>query len=72
MIGEGVGLEPPLLPVILAIALLVERQKDHGAVFIFPFTGENMAVTRLRADRWRRKIRGISPMNRRPSASGCE
>jgi hypothetical protein len=32
----------------MTIALLVEYQRDSGAVYIFPFTGEDMAVTRLR------------------------
>jgi hypothetical protein len=32
----------------VTVALLVECQPDDGAVFIFPFTGEDMAVTGLR------------------------
>jgi hypothetical protein len=64
--------ESPVFPIIVTIALLVECQPGDSAVRIFPFTGEDMAVTGLRPHRWRRGIHGNSPMNRRLSASGCE
>jgi hypothetical protein len=69
MTDERVCLESPVFPLIAAIALLVERQADDGAVYIFPFTGEDMAITRLRGRRWRKRIHRNSPMNRRFGAS---
>ena len=42
-------LEPPIFPIIATVALLIECQPIGGAIYIylFPFTGENMAVTGL-------------------------
>jgi hypothetical protein len=67
MIDERVCLESPVFPIIVTVTLLVEYQRDRGAVYryIFPFTGEDMAVTGLRHHRWRKGIHGNSPMNRR-------
>ena len=45
---------------------------DGGAVNIFPFTGEDMAVNGLRRHRWRKGIHGDISMNRRLGASCCE
>jgi hypothetical protein len=68
MIDERLCLESPIFPLIVTIALFVERQQDSGSVYIFPFTGEDMAVTGLRHNRGRRGIRGHSLLNRRPGA----
>jgi len=72
MIDERVCLESPVFPIIMTVTLLIEYQRDRGSVYgyIFPFTGENMAVTRLRHHRWRKGIHGNSLMNRRLGA-GC-
>jgi hypothetical protein len=74
MTDERACLESPVFPIIVTVTLLVEHQQDSGAVYryIFPFTGEDMAVTRLRHHRWRKGIHGNSPMNRRLGASCCE
>jgi hypothetical protein len=72
MTDERVCLESPVFPIRVTIALLVECQPGDSAVHIFPFTGEDMAVTGLRHNRWRREIHGNSPMNRRLSASCCK
>jgi hypothetical protein len=73
MTDERVCLESPVFPIIVTVTLLVEYQRDSGAVYIiFPFTGEDMAVTGLRLHRWRKGIHGNSPMNRRLGASCCE
>jgi hypothetical protein len=72
MADEGVCPESPLFPIIVTVALFVECQPDDGAVFIFPFTGEDMAVTGLRHHRWRKGIHGNSQMNRRLDARCCE
>lgn len=42
------------------------------SIFIFPFTGEDIAVTGLRGPRWRKGIGRKSLMNRRRGAGGCE
>jgi hypothetical protein len=72
MTDERVCLESPVFPIIVTVTLLVECQPDDGAVYIFPFTGEDMAVTGLRRHRWRKGIHGNSEMNRRLGASCCE
>jgi hypothetical protein len=51
MTDERVCLESPVFPNIVTVPLLVEYQRDSGAVYIFPFTGEDMAVTGLRRHR---------------------
>jgi hypothetical protein len=71
MANERVCPESPIFPIIVTVALLVECQPDDGAVFIFPFTGEDMAVTGLRRHRSRKGIHGNSQMNRRLGASCC-
>jgi hypothetical protein len=48
MADERVCPKSPIFPIIVTVALFVECQQDSGAVFIFPFTGEDMAVTGLR------------------------
>jgi hypothetical protein len=58
----------PVFPSIATVALLVECQPNDGAVLIFPFTGEDMAVTGLKHTRGRKGIRGISSLNRQPGA----
>jgi hypothetical protein len=72
MIDERACLESPIFPIIVTVTLLVEYQRDSGAVYILPFTGQDMAVTGLRLHRWRKGIHGNSPMNRRLGASCCE
>jgi hypothetical protein len=72
MIDERMGLESPVFPSIVTIALLVERQPNGSAVNIFPLTGEDMAVSGLTGHRWRKAIRGNSLMNRRLGASCYE
>jgi hypothetical protein len=72
MTDERVCLESPVFPIIVTVTLLVECQPDDGAVYIFPFTGEDMAVTGLRRHRWRKGIHGNSSMNRRLGASCYE
>jgi hypothetical protein len=49
MIDERVCLESPVFPIIVTVALLVECQQDSSAsdIYIFPFTGEDIAVTSL-------------------------
>jgi hypothetical protein len=65
------GLEAPILPVIATVPLSVECHSIDGTICIdiFPFTGEDLAVTGLRARRWRREIHGNSLMNHRLGAS---
>lgn len=58
----------PVFPWIATVAPFVECQPNDDAVLIFPFTGENMAVTGLRHNRGRKGFRGNSPLNRRPDA----
>jgi hypothetical protein len=58
----------PIFPSIATVALLVECQPNDATVLIFPFTGEDMAVTELRPRRGRRRIRGHSLLNRWPGA----
>lgn len=65
MADERLRLEPPLLPLIVTVALLVQNQPNDRAVYIFPFTGENLPVTWLR-------IRGRSRINRLIGASSRE
>jgi len=72
MTDERACLESPVFPNIVTVPLLVEYQRDCGAVYIFPFTDEDMAVTGLRRHRWRKGIHGSSPMHRRLGASCCE
>ena len=45
----SVCLEPPTFQIIATGALLIECQPIGGTIYIyvFPFTGENMAVTGL-------------------------
>jgi hypothetical protein len=72
MTDERVCFESPVFPIIVTVTLRVECPQDSGAVYIFPFTGEDMAVTGLRRHRWRKGIYGNSPRNRRLCASCCE
>jgi hypothetical protein len=72
MTDERVCLESPIFPIIVTVTLLVECQPKDGAVYIFPFTGEDMTVTGLRRHRWRKGIHGNNPMNRRLGASCYE
>ena len=69
MTNEREGLESPVFPIIVTVALLVECQPDDGAVYIFLLTGEDLAVTGLRRHRWREGIHGHISMNRRLGAS---
>jgi hypothetical protein len=48
MTDERVCLESPVFPIIVTVTLLVECQPDDGALYIFLFTSEDMAVTGLR------------------------
>ena len=48
MTDERLRLESPVFPIIVTVTLLAECQPIDGAVYIFPFTGEDMAVTGLR------------------------
>ena len=72
MTNERLCFESSIFPIIMTISLLVECQQDYGTVGIFPFTGEDMAVTGLRLHRWGKGIRGNIPMNRWLDASCCE
>ncbi len=73
MTDEQLRLDSPVFPIIVTVTLLVECQPDNGAVYMFPFTGKDMAVTGLRRHRWSKEIHGNSPMmNRRIGASCCE
>jgi hypothetical protein len=72
MTDERVCLESPVFPIIVTVTLLVEYQRESGAVYIVPFTGEDTAVTGLRLHRWRKGFHGNSPMNRGFGASCCE
>jgi len=71
MTDECICLEAPILPVIATVSLPVECHSIDGTICIniFPFTGEDMAVTGLRARRWRREIHGSSLMSHRLGAS---
>jgi hypothetical protein len=69
---ERLCLKSSAFPFIGAIALLVECQQDNSAVFIFPFTSEDVAVTGLRPHRRGKGIKGNSPLNRRLGASRCD
>jgi hypothetical protein len=64
-------LESPLLPVIASVSLPIECHSIDGTIRIdiFPFTGEDMAVTGLRARRWRRGIYQNGLMHYRLGAS---
>ena len=72
MTDERVCLESPVFPPVVTVALLVKCQPDDGAINIFLFTGEDMAVTGLRRHRWRKGIHGHISMIRRLGASCCE
>ncbi len=72
MTDKRLCLESPTLPLIATIALLVQYQPHHGSVYIFPFTGEDMAVFGLRDLRRRKGIQGHGLMNRRLIASCSE
>jgi hypothetical protein len=72
MTDERVCLKSPVFPIIVTVTLLVECQPDDGAVYIFPFTSGDIAVTGLRRHRWRKGIYGNRPRNRRLGASCCE
>lgn len=69
MTDERACLESPVLPIVMTVALLVERQPNGGTVNIFPLTSQNMAVSDLARCRWRNRIRWTSMMNRRLGAS---
>ena len=71
MADERVCPESTLFPIIVTVAPFVECQPNDDAIFIFPFTGEDMAVTGLSRLRWRKGIHGNSWMNRRLGASCC-
>jgi hypothetical protein len=49
MTDEHPCLESAALPIIITVPLLVECQRENNAsaIFIVPFTREDMAVTRL-------------------------
>ena len=47
MTDERVRLESPVFPIIVTTTVLVECQPDDGAVYVFSFTSEDMAVTGL-------------------------
>jgi hypothetical protein len=68
MTDELVCPKSSVFPSIATVALLIECQPNDAAVLIFPFTGEDMAVTWLRHTSGRNGICGNSPMNRRPGA----
>jgi len=72
MTDERLRLASPVFPIIVIVTLLVECQPNDGAVYIFPFTDQDMVVTELRGHRWRKKIHGNSPMNRRLGIRCCE
>jgi hypothetical protein len=72
MINEPTCLESPVFPIMVTIALLVERQPNGSVVNIFPLTGEDMAVSGLTGHRWRKGIRGSRSMNRRLGTCCCE
>jgi hypothetical protein len=74
MTDERICLEAPILPVIATVSLPVECYSIDRTICIdiFPFTGEDMAVTGLRARRWRREIHGNSLMSHRLGASSGE
>jgi len=67
-------LESPILPVITTGSLPIECHSIGGTICIniFPFTGEDTAVTGLRARRWRRGIHGNGLLNHRFGASCCK
>ena len=70
---ERACLESPIFPSIVTIALLIECQAIDGvAIYIFPFTGEDMEVPGLSSHRWRKGIRRNILMPRRDGASCCE
>jgi hypothetical protein len=48
MTDEGVCFESPIFPIIVTVNLLVECKPDDGAVYVFSFTSEDLAVTGLR------------------------
>jgi hypothetical protein len=48
MTDERLRLESPIFPLIVTVALLIECQQYRGAIYILPFTSEDMAVTGLR------------------------
>jgi hypothetical protein len=48
LIDERVCPESPVFPIIVTVNLLVECHPDDGAVYVFPFTSEDLAVTGLR------------------------
>jgi hypothetical protein len=72
MTDERLRLESPIFPLILTVALLIEYQQYRGAIYILPFTSEDMAVTGLRLCRWKSGIHGNWAMDCRLDASRRE
>ena len=72
MADELLRLEFSIIPIIVTVTLLIQCQPIDGTIYIFSFTGEDMAVTGLRRHRWRKGISGNSPMNSRLDVSCCE
>ena len=48
MTDQRVCRKSPVFPIVATVTLLIECQPIDGAIYIFPFTGEDMAVTGLR------------------------
>ena len=73
---ERVRLESSVFPRIAPCAFFIEYQSIDGAsylsIFIFPFTGEDMAVAGLRGYRGRKGVSGNRLMNPRRGACCCE
>jgi hypothetical protein len=72
MTDERACLESPILPIVIAIALLVEYQPNGGTVNIFPLTGEDMAISGPTRRRWENGIRGSRSIHRRHGARCSE
>ena len=72
MADELLRLESSVFPIIVTVTLLIQCQPIDGTIYIFSFTGEDMAVTGLQRHRWRKGISGNSQMNRRLGASCCK
>ena len=60
--------EPAIFPGIRAVSLFIEGECDHGAIFVFPLSGQNTPV--LRDTRWRRE-RGLSEFFVRNEGAGA-
>jgi hypothetical protein len=72
--AESPCLESPVLPVVATVSFSIERHSIDGTICIdiFPFTGQDTAITGLRTLQWKGGIHGNGLRNYRLGASCCK